>query len=107
MDIDSKLGAVIKEARTDKGLSQEQLAEILNVTPTHIKHLESGRRKPSVNVLFQLSEILGFSLDSLLEKCNSSEANPKAERINAIIKNCNEKELDTITDVIKAIIKNI
>lgn len=107
MDIDNKLGAVIKEARIDKGLSQEQLAEILNVTPTHIKHLESGRRKPSVNVLFQLSEILSFSLDSLLEKNNFSEINPKAQRINAIIKNCNEKELDTITDVIKAIIKNI
>lgn len=105
MNISDKLGFVIKEARLNKGMSQEKLAELLAVTPTHVKHLESGRRKPSVNILFQLSEILDFSLDSLLRD-DMSETNLKAEHISSILKDCSDKELDTISDVIKAIIKN-
>ena len=45
------LGSAIKRARLDKNLTQEKLAEIINITPMHMKQLESERRNPSVEVL--------------------------------------------------------
>ncbi len=93
------LGSAIKKARVEKGLSQEQLAEILDVTPTHVKHMESGRRNPSVEILFAISERLNMSLDSLCTK----ECSNKQKIINDIsfrLKSCDEKDLKLIYEII-------
>lgn len=60
------LGNAIRNARMQRGLSQEYLAEMFDVTPTHIRHIESGHRKPSIELLFQLAKRLDISLDALI-----------------------------------------
>ena len=59
-----RLGAALREARMEKNYTQEYLAELLNITPTHMKHIESGHRKPSIEVYFKMVEVLGFSTDN-------------------------------------------
>lgn len=61
-----RLGAALREARMEKNYTQEYLAELLNITPTHMKHIESGHRKPSIEVYFKMVEVLGFSTDNFL-----------------------------------------
>ena len=61
-----ELGEAIRSARMRKGLTQEALAELLDITPIHLKNMESSRRKPSVPLLFQMMEILDFSVDALV-----------------------------------------
>ena len=61
-----ELGEAIRAARMRKGLTQEALAELLDITPIHLKNMESSRRKPSVPLLFQMMEILDFSVDALV-----------------------------------------
>ena len=60
------LGEAIRSARMRKGLTQEALAEMLDITPIHLKNMESSRRKPSVPMLFALMELLDFSADALV-----------------------------------------
>ena len=48
------LGEAIRAARIRRGLTQEALAELLDITPIHLKNIESSRRKPSVPLLFAL-----------------------------------------------------
>lgn len=36
----------IRKGRKNKKITQEELAEKLEVSPTHVKHIESGHRKP-------------------------------------------------------------
>lgn len=98
-----QLGIVIKQARLDKNLSQEQFAEMLDITPTHVKHIESGRRNPSVTILFQMADILSFSLDSLIDNSKNRITSHKKDRIINILNDCNEKELDIIADIVKVI----
>mgnify|MGYP005765879075 CR=1 FL=1 len=62
----SALGNAIRNARIQKGYTQEQLSELLNITPAHLKHMEGGRRNPSVPLLFQMMELLDFSVDALV-----------------------------------------
>ena len=52
------LGESIRAARMRKGLTQEALAELLDITPIHLKNMESSRRNPSVPLLFALMELL-------------------------------------------------
>lgn len=60
------LGAAIQQARAKKGYTQEQLAEMLNISLIHLANIEGGRRNPSVPLLFQMMELLDFSVDALV-----------------------------------------
>ena len=60
------LGDAIRIARMDRGLTQEQLAEVMNVAPVHIKNIEASRRKPSVPLLIRLMQYLNISVDDLV-----------------------------------------
>ena len=61
-----ELGNAIRFARMKRGYTQEQLAEILDITPGHLQQMEGGRRNPSVPLLFQMMELLDFSVDALV-----------------------------------------
>ena len=61
-----ELGEAIRAARMRKGLTQEALSELLDITPIHLKNIESSRRKPSVPLLFALMRLLDFSVDALV-----------------------------------------
>lgn len=61
-----QLGNAIRNARIKMNLSQEKVSELVGITPTHLKHLESEHRKPSIEVLFKLCQTLNISLDNLL-----------------------------------------
>lgn len=59
-------GARIKQLRIGKGLTQEQLAEKMNVTGTYIVKIENGQRTGSVELAVALAAYFGVSLDYLL-----------------------------------------
>lgn len=61
----TKLGFEIKQARLAANLSQEQLAELLNVDRTYISFLESGKRSPSLETFIQLLNHLDIKLSFL------------------------------------------
>ena len=52
------LGNTIRSSRIKKGYTQEALSELLDITPSHLKQMEGGRRNPSVPLLFQMMELL-------------------------------------------------
>lgn len=61
-----ELGNRIREARMQKQYTQERFAELSDITPSHLKQIEAGKRKPSVSVLFRMMELLDFSVDELV-----------------------------------------
>ncbi|MDE7245831.1 MAG: helix-turn-helix transcriptional regulator [Oscillospiraceae bacterium] len=69
-----QLGPAIRAARVRKGITQEALAELLDITPIHLKNIEGSRRKPSVPLLFQMMELLDFSVDALVFPSRQSAA---------------------------------
>ena len=52
--------------RKRAGMSQSQLAEKLNVSPSAVGMYEQGRRVPSVDLLILLARLFGVSLDYLI-----------------------------------------
>lgn len=63
----SKTGALIKELRKEKGLTQSQLAERLHITDRAVSKWERGLCAPDIALLEPLSAILGVSVVELLE----------------------------------------
>lgn len=56
----------LKELRIEKGLSQQELAQILNVTQSTVAKWESGDREPNFSILIELSNYFNISTDILL-----------------------------------------
>ena len=61
------LGQRIQQIRLEYGLSQEELAEKLEVSPSAVGMYEQGRREPSTGVLLRMSELFGVTVDYLLK----------------------------------------
>ena len=53
---------LIREKRKEKGLSQERLAKLVQVSQPFIAEIENGRKKPSVDVLMRICAVLDISL---------------------------------------------
>ena len=56
----------IKEMRTARGWTQQDLADKLNTKYQTIGHYETGRREPDIDTIFRLCDIFGCSADYLL-----------------------------------------
>ena len=57
-----EIGARIRLARRDAGLTQEKLAEKIGVSTVFVSQLESGSRAPGLETLVKLSQTLHVSL---------------------------------------------
>ncbi|WP_164506058.1 helix-turn-helix domain-containing protein [Companilactobacillus insicii] len=72
----------LKKLRTDKGLSQEQLSEIIDVSRQSISKYESGVTEPSFDKLIAIAKYFDVSIDFLLlSKSNNNSAPIKSDRI--------------------------
>lgn len=62
----AKLGSKIKAIRQSKGLTQENLAEMVSCNTSHISNVENNHTKVSLNVLLSIANALNTSIDYLL-----------------------------------------
>lgn len=67
MDILKQFGERVRELRTKKGISQEQLAELSGLHRTYISSLELGKRNVSLQNICVLAKALGVTPDKLLK----------------------------------------
>ena len=56
----------LKDARKQSGLTQKQVANILNVVESCYANWEQGRTEPNVDMLRKLGKIFNISLDDLI-----------------------------------------
>lgn len=68
------VGRVIADARKNRGLSQEQLAQKSDLHRTYISLLERGIKSPSVHSLILIAEALGVRAARLLESVESERS---------------------------------
>ena len=65
------IGSRIKENRLKKGLSQEQLGKLLNVSKVSICGYENGSRTPTLKTFLDITDILNMTPDYLLGRDTS------------------------------------
>jgi transcriptional regulator with XRE-family HTH domain len=68
-----KIGKLLKELRTEKNLTQEQLAESLNVSRRTVSRWETGFNLPDLDILVIMSDFYQVDLRELLDGQRRSE----------------------------------
>lgn len=67
MELDYKaIGKRIKIARIQVDLTQEKLAEYVNLSPSHMSNIETGTTKVSLTTIVNIANALSVSVDDLL-----------------------------------------
>ena len=74
------LSEKLQNLRKAAGLSQEQLAERLNVTRQAVSKWETGEGKPDIDNLLPLAKLLHTTVDYLLGLTDKPEPYPRAKQ---------------------------
>ena len=97
------LGQIIRDARKQKGMTQERLSEIAGVSAKYLSEVEQGRSNVTVLLLRRVSRALKLDLCALLYGCedNSEERRLKREIADQLQK-LQAKELRRAVRILRA-----
>ena len=96
----SSIGFKVRQARLERKITQEQLAEAVGVGVTHISHLETGSGTISLKVFIAIVNYLNCSVDELLYK-EIKTARPIVNNwLTELVADCDQSEIKIIADTI-------
>ena len=61
-----KIGKFISKLRKEKNMTQQELADKINVTDRAVSHWENGRSIPDISLFKPLCEIFNISINELI-----------------------------------------
>ena len=103
MELDYKsIGKRVKIARIRAELTQEKLAEIVELSPTHLSNIETGTTRVSLQTIVNIANALGGTTDDLL--CDSvvhAEVQLRKD-IAGILADCDDREIRVMRDMLQA-----
>ncbi|MBQ3179507.1 MAG: helix-turn-helix transcriptional regulator [Clostridia bacterium] len=96
------IGQNIRILRKQNMLSQEQLAEMVGISVTHMSHIETGNTKLSLPVLVDLAKALRVSTDTLLFGRQEDTGREQIERMAELLQDCTTREWYVLLDILQA-----
>ncbi len=100
------IGAILRERRISKGISQNELASKAGITQTFLSLVEHGNRVPSYNVLQRIADVLGEDAAHLEQEAGSADSNTVVE-LNRLLKRLfgsgNKKKLNRLLEFIETL----
>ena len=98
-----KLGKQIKMVRTSKRMTQEELAEKIDVSPTFISLVETGAKALSLSKAIELADVLKVSMDVLFQDNRLQQEESDIAEAAFLLQGCNRYEKEVIVDTIFAL----
>lgn len=106
MNLDKEIiGKKIRQIRIERGFSQEELSEKIDISPRHMCTIENGKSFPSIETFVKISEILDIDINDFFNLTPENNDVLRAEIYN-LIQTSTLKELYLIKDIVKSIQNN-
>ena len=96
------LGREIKRKREAKGMTQEQLAYVIDRDPRTVMYNENDGQHPSLNTFYQMITMFDISVDQFFYPDMSADAACK-KRIDILLNSLDEKDLRLVEALIRTI----
>lgn len=100
-DIAKIIGQRIRNYRTQKGLSQEKLAELAGCHPTYIGQLERGEKNATLESVEKIASAMDISLSELFDKLGKSGGDNIAAKCYDLVASKNEAEQKQLYKVLQ------
>lgn len=86
------IGERLKKARLAKGLTQENLAEDLNISIAYLSRIETGTTKINLKRLSEICKLLDISEAKILSGVSDDSQNYLNDDLNNLLKNCSPEK---------------
>lgn len=98
------VGQRIKTAREKKNMTQEDLAALVDISPTHVSVIERGSKIPRLDTFVAIANVLEVSADSLLVDVVDHATKSVASELSAAIEDLPRDEKMRVLKVISALL---
>lgn len=99
------LGKAIKKAREARGITREQLSEVIDYAPRHIQAVENEGQIPSLQLLVILVRMFDISVDQYIFPQKATEKSTARRQLDALLNNLDEKELSVVKATVDGLCK--
>lgn len=99
------IGERIKQARLNKKMTQENLAEKMDVSVAFLSRIERGSSFVSLKRLSQICSILGVTEGEIINGTSKSSSNYLNKEFNDLLKSCPPEKLNLIYNIAKVILE--
>lgn len=96
-------GRAIQEGRKKKGLTREELAEMVDRTPRTIMYIEARGQHPSFQVLYEIATILDVSVDQFFFPSDANNRNAQSILFDGLLDEMSEKDLTVLVATARAL----
>ena len=96
------IGRAIKRSREACGMTQEQLAYIVDRSPRTIMYNENDGQHPSLNTFYQMVTMFDISVDQYFYPAHNSDSSCR-KRIDTMLNSLDEKDLQVVEAIIHAL----
>ena len=105
MDTKQMIGARIKEIRNRKGVTQEDIAARMEISPKYLSSIERGKENPTLNTLINLAQALNGDIGDIFSSIQIEDPAKRKTLLNELLKDADEEQLKTAFRVLSAIIR--
>ena len=99
------IGQAIKKAREARGMTREQLSEIIGYAPRHIQAIENEGKYPSIELFIQLIQMFDVSVVEYIFPDKEVKKSSVRRRLDAQLDKLDDKELSVIEATVNGLCK--
>ena len=100
------IGRRIKAAREKKQLTQEQLAELVDLSTMHVSVIERGVKLPKLETLINIANVLDVSADVLLQDVINNRAEIFSSEASALINKLPQEDQRRVLAALRSFIES-
>ncbi len=100
-DLDIEIGKRIRQKRREMKLTQEKLAEMVNINAQYLSRVERGVARPSLELLYAFAETLNCSVYVFLPAAVERSCNFLSEELTYRMENCSDTQRKFISDFLE------
>ena len=100
------IGRRIKAAREKNQLTQEQLAELVDLSPMHVSVIERGVKLPKLETLINIANVLNVSADVLLQDVVHNQTKLCASEASELIKQLPQEDQRRVLAALRSFVES-
>jgi len=104
-EIKELIGARIKSIRDAKGMTQERLAEVMDINSKYLSNIERGKENPTLDMLIKLANALEVEMWEMFDFGHEVSLKELRETMGRFLKELDEDKLRMSVKLLRAVVR--
>ncbi len=102
-----EIGRRTRHIREEKGITQRRLADLIDMSATHVSHIEQGTTKLGLPTIVAIANALGTTVDTLMRDSLVRSENEYLGELSKLLEECSPVEVKFIYEVSSSALESL